>query len=76
MLGPDQRSTLLELLEPPTGFALDAAVGLTYTPSLDALLTLPRLPSHWAGECPATSVTTVVSLRWRSSARCAPMRAR
>lgn len=41
MLAPDDRSTLLELLEPPDGFDLDAAVGLTYTLDLDALLTLP-----------------------------------
>jgi len=41
MLAPDDRSTLLELLEPPFGFQLDAAVGLTYTLDLDALLTLP-----------------------------------
>lgn len=41
MLAPDDRSTLLELLEPPAGYQLDAAVGLTYTLDLDALLTLP-----------------------------------
>lgn len=41
MLAPDDRSTLLELLEPPAGYELDAAAGLTYTLDLDALLTLP-----------------------------------
>lgn len=41
MLAPDDRSALLELLEPPVGYELDAAVGLTYTLDLDALLTLP-----------------------------------
>lgn len=41
MLSPDDQSTLLELLEPPTGFELDVAVGFTYTLDLNALLTLP-----------------------------------
>lgn len=41
MLAPDSRSMLLELLEPPAGFELDAAACLTYSLDLKALLTLP-----------------------------------
>lgn len=41
MLAPDSRSMLLELLEPPAGFELDAAACLTYSLDLNALLMLP-----------------------------------
>ncbi len=41
MLAPDDRSMLLELLEPPEGLELDSAVGVTYTLNLEALLSIP-----------------------------------
>lgn len=41
MLSPDDRSMLLESLEPPIGYELDSAVALTYTLDLKALLSVP-----------------------------------
>lgn len=41
MLAPEDRGTLLEILEPPEGLVLDAAIGLTYTLDLKALLSIP-----------------------------------
>ena len=41
MLAPDDRGTLLEILEPPEGSVLDAAIGLTYILDLKALLSIP-----------------------------------
>ena len=41
MLSPDDRSTLLEALRPPDGFALDGAAGTSFTLDLEALLTAP-----------------------------------
>jgi hypothetical protein len=41
MLRPDERQHLLELLRPPTGCALDVAVGTTYSLDLISALLLP-----------------------------------
>ncbi len=41
MLDPRDRSLLLECLRPPTGYALDRAVGTTFSLDLLALLTAP-----------------------------------
>jgi hypothetical protein len=41
MLGPQDRRLLLDALRPPEGYALDFAVGTTYTLDLLALLTAP-----------------------------------
>ena len=41
MLAPDDRSTLVDCLRPPPGFALDLAVGTTYTLNLTTLLVVP-----------------------------------
>lgn len=41
MLAPAARDTLLELLRPPAGSALDQAVGTTFSLNLDALLIAP-----------------------------------
>lgn len=68
MLGPDIRRTLTELLTPPPGAMLDAAVGTTYTLNLDAflavpaLLTLARVPPH-GDEGAATPLELLDSLR-------------
>ena len=45
MLAPNTRLMLLDALRPPRGFEVDAAIGTTYTLSLDALL-IP--PAAWA----------------------------
>jgi hypothetical protein len=41
MLNPGDRSLLLECLRPPAGYALDRAIGTTYSLDLLALLTVP-----------------------------------
>ncbi len=41
MLEPDDRHSLLDALRPPAGFALDRAVGTTFSLDLDTLLTAP-----------------------------------
>lgn len=41
MLAPDDRSTLVDCLRPPPRFALDLAVGTTYTLNLTTLLVVP-----------------------------------
>lgn len=41
MLDPHDRTSLFEALRPPAGFALDAAVGTSFTVDLEALLTAP-----------------------------------
>ncbi|QGG94360.1 phospholipase D family protein [Actinomarinicola tropica] len=41
MLPPDRREVLLDMLRPPVGYRLDAAVGTTFTLSLDAALVVP-----------------------------------
>ena len=41
MLSPHERTSLFEALRPPQGFALDAAVGTSFTLDLEALLTAP-----------------------------------
>jgi hypothetical protein len=41
MLEPDDRHSLLDALRPPAGFALDRAVGTTFSLDLYALLTTP-----------------------------------
>ena len=41
MLEPDDRHSLLDALRPPPGFALDRAVGTTFSLDLLALLTAP-----------------------------------
>lgn len=41
MLGPQDRKLLLDALRPPDGYALDFAVGTTYSVDLLALLTAP-----------------------------------
>lgn len=41
MLEPDDRHSLLDALRPPPGFALDRAVGTTFSLDLRALLTAP-----------------------------------
>src|SRR5262245_29163547 len=41
MLKPDERSHLLELLRPPSGFKLDFAVGTTFSLDLLSALMLP-----------------------------------
>lgn len=41
MLNPHDRTSLFEALRPPGGFALDAAVGTSFTLDLEALLTAP-----------------------------------
>lgn len=41
MLAPAERNTLLDLLRPPPGSALDQAVGTTFSLNLDALLIAP-----------------------------------
>lgn len=41
MLEPNQRSSLYDVLRPPTGFELDCLVVTTYSASLDTVLTLP-----------------------------------
>jgi hypothetical protein len=41
MLEPDDRHPLLDALQPPAGFALDRAVGTTFSLDLQALLTAP-----------------------------------
>lgn len=45
ILAPNSRLLLLDSLKPPPGFHVDAAIGTTYTLSLDALL-IP--PAAWA----------------------------
>lgn len=41
MLTPHDRTSLFEALRPPAGYALDAAVGTSFTLDLEALLTAP-----------------------------------
>lgn len=41
MLSPHERSALFDALRPPTGYALDHAVGTSFTLDLEALLTAP-----------------------------------
>ena len=41
MLEPDDRHSLLDALRPPAGFALDRAVGTTFSLDIHALLTAP-----------------------------------
>lgn len=41
MLPPDRREVLLDMLRPPPGYQLDAAVGTTFTLSLEAALVVP-----------------------------------
>ncbi len=41
MLGPDDRSILLDLLRPPVGYSLDRAVGTTFTLDLESALAVP-----------------------------------
>jgi hypothetical protein len=41
MLGPDSRQTLVDLVVPPMGYRLDAAVGATFSLDLDAYLMVP-----------------------------------
>ena len=41
MLEPNERQLLLDCLRPPDGYALDRAVGTTYSLDLYALLSVP-----------------------------------
>jgi len=56
ILAPNSRLLLLDSLKPPPGFHVDAAVGTTYTLSLDALL-IP--PAAWASHAVAEYVDAV-----------------
>jgi hypothetical protein len=49
MLAPDDRGRLLEILEPPAGSVLDAAVAVTYSLDLKALLSIPTAFAFSAG---------------------------
>lgn len=56
ILAPNSRLLLLDSLKPPPGFHVDAAIGTTYTLSLDALL-IP--PAAWAAHAVADRVDSV-----------------
>jgi hypothetical protein len=56
ILAPNSRLLLLDSLKPPPGFHVDAAVGTTFTLSLDALL-IP--PAAWASHAVADRMDSV-----------------
>ena len=56
ILAPNSRLLLLDSLKPPPGFHVDAAIGTTYTLSLDALL-IP--PAAWAAHAVQDRVDSV-----------------
>jgi hypothetical protein len=72
MLEPDDRQSLLDALRPPPGFALDRAVGTTFSLDLYALLTAPvafALLETDNSEDGSTSPTTILEAIRRSAGR-------
>lgn len=63
MLAPDSRVVLLDQLRPPEGYALDAAVGTTFTLDLTAALVPPLAFASFAVRSTTDPVSTLEAVR-------------